>query len=61
MAVKRRQPKRRETLSENAEKWLRGEEAGFFAFTPQAELRALWDEYGDHDKFAWTEGQSRPT
>ena len=62
MAVKRRKTKRREALSEHAENWLRGDhDSGFYEFKPWAELRALWDEYGDHDKLTWTEGEYRPT
>lgn len=47
MPIKRRLAKRRDALSEEAEKWLRGEKCGFFQFKPIAELREVWDAYGD--------------
>lgn len=47
MPRKRRVSKRREDLSEDAERWLRGEPCGFFKFKAKKELAALWAEHGD--------------
>jgi hypothetical protein len=53
MPVKRRISKRREHLSEDAEKWLRGEPSGFFEFKNADELAAFWAEYGDPEVAEW--------
>jgi hypothetical protein len=60
MPVKRRTAKRREQLSEDAEKWLRGEPSGFFEFKDVDELAALWAEYGDPKVAVWDEGARKP-
>jgi hypothetical protein len=58
--VKRRTAKRREQLSEDAERWLRGEPSGFFEFKNADELAALWAEYGDPKIAVWDEGARKP-
>jgi hypothetical protein len=60
MAPKRRKAKRRKALEDNAERWLRGEDCGFYEIAPDADKRLLWDEYGNKKLFEWTEGQWRP-
>jgi hypothetical protein len=61
MAVKRRVDERRAELDEEARAWLRGETPkGFFQFKPEAELREIWESYGDHDEFEWPEGTDQP-
>lgn len=61
MAVKRRRSKHRAALSADQVAWLNGDRAcGFIQFQPDAQLRALWDEYGDKDKFSWQEGDGVP-
>jgi hypothetical protein len=61
MAVKRRRSKLREPVEPADARWLRGEDSGGFTecFSP-ARLRALWNEYGDKEKFSWSEGQWCP-
>jgi hypothetical protein len=58
----RRRTRRRAQLDEAAERWLRGEPCGFFAFKPIEELTALWVEYGDPKKvhFDPVWGTTRP-
>jgi hypothetical protein len=58
--VKRRTAKRREQLSEDAERWLRGEPSGFFEFKNADELAALWAEYGDIEVAEWDDAAQRP-
>ena len=60
MPVKRRVEKRRAALSENAEKWLRGEPCGFFQFKDEDTLRAIWDEYGDPQVAYWDKAAKKP-
>jgi hypothetical protein len=60
MPVKRRISKRREHLSEDAEKWVRGEPSGFFEFKNADELAAFWAEYGDPEVAEWDEGARKP-
>ncbi len=60
MGVKRRRSKRKEELSANAEAWLRGEPAGFFPYKLEAQLRDIWNRYGDKTVMEWPEGAVRP-
>jgi hypothetical protein len=61
MAVKRRRSKHRAGLSADQLAWLAGDRnCGFIEFLPDAQLRALWDEYGDKEKMVWQEGDTRP-
>jgi hypothetical protein len=60
MPVKRRSTKRREELSDCAQRWLRGEPSGFFEFKDADELGALWAEYGDPKVAVWDEGARKP-
>ena len=59
MGVKRRRSKRKEQLSPSAESWLRGEQT-FFQFRPDAELRDIWERYGDKTVMEWPEDASGP-
>jgi hypothetical protein len=59
MPVKRRNSKRREELSEDAQKWLRGEDSGFFEFGDEA-VFALWAEYGDPEVAEWDDAAKKP-
>ena len=49
MPVKRRVDKRRAALSENEERWLRGQDSGFIQFKPHEELVLLWPTHGDSE------------
>ena len=60
MGVKRRRSKRKEELCSSAEAWLRGEGGGFFQFKPEAELRDIWERYGDKTMMEWPEGARGP-
>jgi hypothetical protein len=60
MPVKRRINKRREALCEDVGRWLRGEPCGFFEFKDDAELAALWAEFGDPNVAVWDEGARKP-
>jgi hypothetical protein len=60
MPVKRRTTKRREELSECAQKWLRGEPSGFFEFKDADELAVLWAEYGDPKVAEWDDEAKKP-
>ena len=61
MPVRRRIDKRRSELSEDAQLWLRGEPVpGFFRFKPEAEMRDIWERYGDKTVMEWPEGERGP-
>jgi hypothetical protein len=47
-------------LSEDAERWLRGEPCGFFEFKDARELAALWAEYGDPEVAEWDDAAQKP-
>jgi len=54
---------RRQTLSANAQAWLRGDKENcsvFFRLKHQDELEALWNEYGDSDAMHWKRGMRLP-
>ena len=56
MAARRRTDKKRTALDSDAQKWLRGDECGFFQFKHNDDLEALWLEYGDDSKMFWRHG-----
>ena len=47
MAIRQRQDKRREALSDDGENWLRCKPSGFFEFQPEDVLDATWETHSE--------------
>ena len=60
MAPRKRELTRRAGLDSNAQKWLRGDECGFYQFKHNDDLEAVWLEYGDDSKMFWRRDVSIP-
>lgn len=54
MGLRQRRDKKRSALSPNQEAWLVGNsDCGFIAYQPTETLNALWEAYGDKERFCW--------
>ncbi len=61
MPVKRRKAKRKEPITENERRWLRGETPnGFVSFRDGDVLAALWADHGDKSRYSWKPGMYGP-
>jgi hypothetical protein len=56
----KRRGSNRKGLSSEAQSWLRGERCGFFEYTNDDELEAVWNEYGDANSMFWRRDMSLP-